>query len=110
VWRNTQDMQDFYDLLDDALKARQTFRNYLKDGERDKAREMLDDPEEKANIQKSTALNQVQQSFRTMRNQIEMIRRDKQLDGDQKTERINRILAQRNDLAGKLVKRFGPPD
>lgn len=103
-------MQDFYDLLDDALKARQTFRTYLKDGERDKAREMLDDPEEKANIQKSTALNQVQQSFRTMRNQIEMIRRDKQLDGDQKTERINRILAQRNDLAGKLVKRFGPPD
>jgi len=108
--RNTQDMQDFYELLDDALKARQTFRNYLKDGQRDKAREMLDDPEEKASIQKSTALNQVQQSFRTMRNQIEMIRRDKLLNGDQKAERINRILAQRNDLAAKLVKRFGPLD
>lgn len=108
--RNTQDMQDFYALLDDAMEAKQTFNHYLKNGDPEKAREMLADPEDKANIRKAAALNGAQQSFRALRNQIEMVRRDKLLDGDQKTERINRILARRNDLASKLVQRFGPAD
>ena len=52
-------------------------------------------------------MTNAQKQFRQIRNEMELIQRDRNLNSDQKRERIDRLLSKRNNFAAKLIKRFG---
>ena len=103
--KSSQAMTDFYQLLDEANQVYATIRQYQKEGRMEDAQELLQDNRSKLAGRK--ALSNAQKQFRAIRNEIELIQRDRNLNSDQKREHIDRLLSKRNNFAAKLIKRFG---
>ena len=98
-------MTDFYQLLDEANQIYYTARQYQKEGHVEEAQELLNDNRNKLAGRKS--LTEAQKQFRQIRNEMELIQRDRNLNSDEKRDRIDRLLSKRNNFAAKLIKRFG---
>lgn len=98
-------MTDFYQLLDEANQVYSTIRQYQKEGRMGDAQEMLEENRNKLAGRKT--MTNAQKQFRQIRNEMELIQRDRNLNSDEKRERIDRLLSKRNNFAAKLIKRFG---
>lgn len=103
--KSSQAMTDFYQLLDESNQVYSTIRQYQKEGRMGDAREMLEENRNKLAGRKT--MTNAQKQFRQIRNEMELIQRDRNLNSDQKRERIDRLLSKRNNFAAKLIKRFG---
>ena len=103
--KSSQAMTDFYQLLDEANQIYYTARQYQKEGHVEEAQELLNDNRNKLAGRKS--LTEAQKQFRQIRNEMELIQRDRNLNSDEKRDRIDRLLSKRNNFAAKLIKRFG---
>ena len=103
--KSSQAMTDFYQLLDEANQVYSTIRQYQKEGRMGDAQEMLEENRNKLAGRKT--LTNAQKQFRQIRNEMELIQRDRNLNSDEKRERIDRLLSKRNNFAAKLIKRFG---
>ncbi|MDD2341425.1 MAG: hypothetical protein PHV54_00865 [Tolumonas sp.] len=102
--RNTQAMQDFYSLLNEANQLYATVKEYRKEGRDEDATKLFNENQKTISTRK--ALNNAQLQFRAIRNEMALIERDKLLDSDQKRERIDALLKRRNNMAAQLVTRF----
>ena len=103
--KSSQAMTDFYQLLDEANQVYSTIRQYQKEGRMGDAQEMLEENRNKLAGRKT--MTNAQKQFRQIRNEMELIQRDRNLNSDEKRERIDRLLSKRNNFAAKLIKRFG---
>lgn len=103
--RSSQAMSDYYDMLGQVSELYSTIRQYQKEGRTEDARKLIE--ENRAELAKRPALTTAQKQFRALRNEMELINRSKILTADQKRERLDRLLERRNNLASKLVSRFG---
>lgn len=102
--KSTQAMQDFYDLMGEANQVYATVRQYSKEGRTEEAQQLMSDNVEV--LSKRKTLNKAQLQFRGLRNDMELIQRDRVLTSDQKRQRIDNLLQRRNDLAAKMISRF----
>ena len=98
-------MTDFYQLLDEANQVYYTARQYQKEGQVEEAQELLNDNRNKLAGRKT--LTNAQKQFRQIRNEMELIQRDRILTSEQKRARIDVLLEKRNNFASKLIDRFG---
>ncbi|MGL4717410.1 MAG: LPD38 domain-containing protein [Aeromonas sp.] len=101
--KSTQHMEEFYRMLNEVNELKRTADQYRKEGLKEKARELLD---EQGTILKSrSSLSRTQQRVRVLRNKIELIQRDRTLSADDKRQRIDALLAKRNDLVYQAVNK-----
>ncbi|MGL5390502.1 MAG: LPD38 domain-containing protein, partial [Shewanella sp.] len=101
--KSTQHMEEFYQMLKEVNELKRTADQYRKEGLKEKARELLD---EQGTILKSrSSLSRTQQRVRVLRNKIELIQRDRTLSADDKRQRIDALLAKRNDLVYQAVNK-----
>jgi hypothetical protein len=103
--KSSQAMTDFYQLLDESNQIYATIRQYNKEGRTDDARELLDENRTKLAGRKS--MSHAQKQFTALRNEITLIQRDRILNSDEKRQRIDKLLARRNNMASNLMQRFG---
>ncbi|WP_257621847.1 LPD38 domain-containing protein [Aeromonas hydrophila] len=97
----TQHMEDFYRMLNEVNQLKRTVDQYRGEGEDDKADELL---EEQGGILKARRnLSRTQQQIRVLRNRIELLHRDRTLSAEEKRQRIDKLLASRNELVYKAV-------
>ena len=99
--KSTQHMEEFYRMLSEVNQLKRTVDQYRSEGLTDKARELL---EEQGGILKSRRnLSRTQQQIRVVRNRIELIQRDKTMGAEEKRQRIDELLAHRNELVQKTI-------
>ena len=102
--KSSQAMQDFYDMMGEANQVYATISQYSKEGRTEDARQLIADNADLLTKRKS--LNKAQLQFRGLRNDMELIQRDRTLTGEQKRHRLDVLLQRRNDLAAKLITKF----
>ncbi len=99
--KSTQHMEQFYQMLNEVNRLKRTVDQYWGEGEDDKADELL---EEQGGILKARrSLSRTQQQLRVLRNRIELLQRDRTLSAEEKRQRIDKLLASRNELVYKAV-------
>lgn len=99
--KSTQHMEDFYRMLNEVNQLKRTVDQYRGEGEDDKADELL---EEQGGILKARRnLSRNLQQVRVLRNRIELLQRDRTLSAEEKRQRIDRLLASRNELVYNAV-------
>ncbi|WP_236322183.1 LPD38 domain-containing protein [Aeromonas veronii] len=99
--KSTQHMEQFYQMLNEVNRLKRTVDQYRGEGEDDKADELL---EEQGGILKARRnLSRTQQQLRVLRNRIELLQRDRTLSAEEKRQRIDKLLASRNELVYKAV-------
>lgn len=99
--KSTQQMEEFYRMLNEVNQLKRTVDQYRSEGLTDKANELL---EEQGGILKSRrSLSRTQQQVRVVRNKIELIQRDKTMAAEEKRRRIDELLTRRNELASIVV-------
>ncbi|MGY3944807.1 LPD38 domain-containing protein [Aeromonas tecta] len=99
--KSTQHMEEFYRMLSEVNQLKRTVDQYRSEGLTDKASELL---EEQGGILKSRRnLSRTQQQIRVVRNRIELIQRDKTMGAEEKRQRIDELMARRNDLVYQAV-------
>lgn len=102
--KSTQAMQDFYQMVDEANQVYATIRQYNKEGRTEDANELLE--ENRGKLAGRKTLNKAQLQFRSLRNEMSLIQRDRLLNSEQKRDRLDKLLKRRNDLAAQLIQRF----
>ncbi|WP_439829930.1 LPD38 domain-containing protein [Aeromonas veronii] len=101
--KSTQHMEEFYRMLSEVNQLKRTVDQYRSEGLDDKANELL---EEQGGILKSRrSLSRTQQQVRVVRNKIELIQRDRTMNAEEKRQRIDELLARRNDLVYQAVNK-----
>lgn len=101
--KSTQHMEEFYRMLSEVNQLKRTVDQYRSEGLDDKANELL---EEQGGILKARrSLSRTQQQVRVVRNKIELIQRDRTMNAEEKRERIDELLARRNDLVYQAVNK-----
>ncbi|MFB2873695.1 LPD38 domain-containing protein [Aeromonas jandaei] len=98
---STQHMEQFYQMLNEVNQLKRTVDQYRSEGLTDKAKELLD--EQGRILRSRSSLSRTQQQIRVLRNNIELLQRDKVLSADEKRRRIDALLARRNDLVYRAV-------
>ncbi|CAI2431698.1 LPD38 domain-containing protein [Serratia liquefaciens] len=104
--KSTQFSEDFYRLLQEANQINSTVNAYRKQGRIGDAQKLQDENREKLSQRKSLTATQTQ--LRQLNNRIELVRIDRTLTAEQKRERIDRFMAQRNALVQQAVERVNP--
>ncbi|WP_050490061.1 LPD38 domain-containing protein [Aeromonas jandaei] len=99
--KSTQHMEQFYQMLNEVNQLKRTVDQYRSEGLTDKAKELLD--EQGGILRSRSSLSRTQQQIRVLRNNIELLQRDKVLSADEKRRRIDALLARRNDLVYRAV-------
>ncbi|WP_260392963.1 LPD38 domain-containing protein [Aeromonas jandaei] len=99
--KSTQHMEQFYQMLNEVNQLKRTVDQYRSEGLTDKAKELLD--EQGGILRSRSSLSRTQQQIRVLRNNIELLQRDKVLSADEKRRRIDALLARRNDLVYQAV-------
>ena len=102
--RSSQAMTDFYKLLEQVNSLQATINRYRKEGRYEDATELLQ--ENRQALSGRQQLNAAQKQFRALRNEMQLIMRDRTLTAEGKRERIDRLLARRNNLASQMIHRF----
>ncbi|GAA4493425.1 LPD38 domain-containing protein [Pseudaeromonas paramecii] len=102
--RSSQAMTDFYKLLEQVNSLQATINRYRKEGRYEDATELLQ--ENRQALAGRQQLNAAQKQFRALRNEMQLIMRDRTLTAEGKRERVDRLLARRNNLASQMIHRF----
>lgn len=102
--RSSQAMTDFYKLLEQVNSLQATINRYRKEGRYEDATELQQ--ENRQALAGRQQLNAAQKQFRALRNEMQLIMRDRTLTAEGKRERIDRLLARRNNLASQMIHRF----
>ena len=90
--------------MQEVDELQSTINQYRKEGRYEEAAALASD--NRAALAKRKSLTSAQRQFRALRNDMELVRRSKVLSADEKRERINNMLARRNNLASKMIQRF----
>ncbi|SIQ71566.1 Methyltransferase small domain-containing protein [Aeromonas sp. RU39B] len=104
--KSTQQMDQFYSMLDEVNKLKRTIDQYRKEGMTDEAKALLD--EQGGILRARGNLTNTQTLIRQLRNEMELIQRSKVLTSDQKRERLDKLMARRNRLVASTVKHGFP--
>ncbi len=104
--KSTQFSEDFYRLLQEANQINSTVNAYRKQGRIGDAQKLQD--ENRAKLSQRKSLTATQTQLRQLNNRIELVRIDRTLTAEQKRERIDRFMAQRNALVQQAVERVNP--
>ncbi|SIR40615.1 hypothetical protein SAMN05880558_11346 [Aeromonas sp. RU39B] len=104
--KSTQQMDQFYSMLDEVNKLKRTVDQYRKEGMTDEAKALLD--EQGAILRARSNMSRTQQQIRQLRNEMELIQRDRVLTSDQKRDRLDKLMSKRNALVAESVKRNQP--
>ena len=99
--RSVKQIGQLYDMLDKVTELHNTVTAYRKDNRLEDANQLLAQGGDILRARKS--LTRAQRQLRQIRNQMDLIRRDRSLNSEQKRERIDRLMARRNDLAARVV-------
>lgn len=99
---STKYIGQLYDMLDEVTTLHNTVNAYRKDNRLDDANALIKKDGDK--LRSRSSLTSAQRTLRQIRNQMDLIRRDKTLTAEQKRDRINRLLVRRNDLAARVVQ------
>ncbi|MGL4886973.1 MAG: LPD38 domain-containing protein [Aeromonas veronii] len=101
--KSTQHLEEFYQMLNEVNQLKRTIDQYRREGRIEAANTLQATHGEVLKSRQS--LGRTQQKIRVVRNKIELIQRDKTLDAEQKRQRIDELLARRNDLAYQAVNK-----
>ncbi|WP_421213449.1 LPD38 domain-containing protein [Aeromonas dhakensis] len=101
--KSTQHMEEFYRMLNEVNQLKRTVDQYRSEGLTDKANELLD--EQGGILKARRSLSRTQQQVRVVRNRIELIQRDRTMNAEEKRQRIDELLARRNDLVYQAVNK-----
>ncbi|MDL5383422.1 hypothetical protein QSI17_04920 [Aeromonas hydrophila] len=104
--KSTQHMEEFYRMLNEVNQLKRTVDQYRSEGLTDKANELLD--EQGGILKARRSLSRTQQQVRVVRNKIELIQRDRNMNAEEKRRRIDELLARRNDLVYQAVNKNKP--
>lgn len=101
--RPTQYQTEFYDALREADQLYRTVRAYREEGRLDEARELQADSRDK--LRHRPALGFARRQLGVIRNQMESVRRDKDLSGEVKQQRLDNLQRRANAIAERIAKR-----
>ncbi|QPS88840.1 hypothetical protein I6G46_07725 [Serratia plymuthica] len=104
--KSTQFSEDFYRLMTQVNQINSTINSYRKQGRIEDAQELQEENRDKLSQRKG--LTATQKELRQLNNRIELVRIDRTLTAEQKRERIDRFMAQRNKLVQQAVERVNP--
>ncbi|HGM6885884.1 TPA: hypothetical protein ACKQDQ_001949 [Serratia marcescens] len=104
--KSTQFSEDFYRMMTQVNQIQSTINSYRKQGRIEDAQELQAENREKLSQRKE--LTATQTELRQLKNRIELVRIDRILTAEQKRERIDRFMAQRNKLVQQAVERVNP--
>lgn len=104
--KSTQFSEDFYRLMTQVNQINSTINSYRKQGRIEDAQELQAENRDKLSQRKG--LTATQTELRQLNNRIELVRIDRILTAEQKRERIDRFMAQRNKLVQQAVERVNP--
>ncbi len=100
--KSTQHMEEFYRMLNEVNQLKRTVDQYRSEGLTEKANELLD--EQGGILKLRRNLSRTQQQIRVVRNRIELIQRDKTMGVEEKRQRIDELLARRNNVVYQVAK------
>lgn len=101
--KSTQFSEDFYRMMTQVNQINSTINSYRKQGRIEDAQELQAENRDKLSQRKG--LTATQTEIRQLNNRIELVRIDRLLTAEQKRERIDRFMAQRNKLVQQAVER-----
>ncbi|MBP2845444.1 hypothetical protein J8655_08140 [Dickeya oryzae] len=104
--KSTQFADDFYRMMSQANQINRTINAYREQGRKDDASTLKE--ESAGLLSKRKMLTNTQQAIRKLNDRIEMVRIDRTLNAEEKRERIDRMMAQRNKLYQQAVERVNP--
>lgn len=104
--KSTQFSEDFYRMMTQVNQINSTINSYRKQGRIEDAQELQAENRDKLSQRKG--LTKTQTELRQLNNRIELVRIDRILTAEQKRERIDRFMAQRNKLVQQAVERVNP--
>lgn len=104
--KSTQFSEDFYRMMTQVNQINSTINSYRKQGRIEDAQELQAENRDKLSQRKG--LTATQTELRQLNNRIELVRIDRILTAEQKRERIDRFMAQRNKLVQQAVERVNP--
>lgn len=104
--KSTQFSEDFYRIMQQVNQIQSTINSYRKQGRTEDAQELQEENRDKLSQRKG--LTATQKELRQLNNRIELVRIDRILTAEQKRERIDRFMAQRNKLVQQAVERVNP--
>ncbi|MCW2484864.1 hypothetical protein J5069_03025 [Candidatus Symbiopectobacterium sp. NZEC127] len=101
--KSTQFADDFYRMMSQANQINRTINAYREQGRSDDAHSLQED--HRGLLSKRQALTRTQKAIRQLNDRIEMVRIDRTLNAQEKRERIDRMMGQRNKLYQQAVER-----
>ncbi|NWA70861.1 hypothetical protein HX775_02875 [Serratia proteamaculans] len=104
--KSTQFSEDFFRMMTQVNQIQSTINSYRKQGRIEDAQELQAENRDKLSQRKG--LTATQTELRQLNNRIELVRIDSILTAEQKRERIDRFMAQRNKLVQQAVERVNP--
>ncbi|WP_319802530.1 LPD38 domain-containing protein, partial [Candidatus Symbiopectobacterium sp. NZEC135] len=104
--KSTQFADDFYRMVSQANQISRTINAYREQGRSADARALQED--NRGLLSKRQALTRTQKAIRQLNDRIEMVRIDRTLNAQEKRERIDRMMGQRNKLYQQAVERVHP--
>lgn len=104
--KSTQFSEDFYRMMTQVNQISSTINSYRKQGRIEDAQELQAENRDK--LSQLKGLTATQTELRQLNNRIELVRIDRILTAEQKRERIDRFMAQRNKLVQQAVERVNP--
>ena len=93
---------DFYELKREVDEIYAAVQDRRKNGEVEAALELMRDNRKKLGMR--TTLNRMQSNFTDLNREIRRVKRSDDLDPNQKKSRLNRLVSQRNRVAGQTEK------
>lgn len=100
--KSTKQLGQLYEMLDKVTELHNTVSSYRKDNRIEDANKLV--AKEGDILRARSSLTGAQKQLRQIRNQIDLVRKDKKLTSEEKRERIDRLISRRNDLAARAVQ------
>lgn len=100
--KSTKQIGQLYEMLDKVTELHNTVNAYRKENRIEDANRLAN--KEGDMLRSRSSLTRAQRQMRQLRNQMDLIKRDRTLTAKDKRERIDRILIRRNDIAARAVK------
>ncbi|MEQ9721311.1 LPD38 domain-containing protein [Yersinia alsatica] len=104
--KSTQFTEDFYRMMSEANQINSTINRFRKQGRAEDANTLLKKNRDK--LSRRQGLTTSQKHVKALNAQIEMVRRDRILTGEQKRERIDRLMGTKNKLVRHTIERVNP--
>ncbi len=101
--RHSRYLTELYDMVHEADELYLTVMAYSKSGSPEKAKQLLQDKDNRKLLAKRTALNQLRRAIGEFEKGIRQVHLSRTLNPDQKRERIDKLLEKRNGVVRKVM-------